>query len=145
MAPVGVGLVTFCPECGEKQRPCNLERHRRTHFPVRKAETFQVTRWLPAKRPITRSKANDRLYDKIVPRGEGPDRFRIYRMRAGELDLLATAPDPPSYGVALYYLDQDGEFVPDDATGVLDTIEDPGHWVVHPFALGRTPREEAAT
>lgn len=142
-----------CPECDRQVRPCNLERHRRTHYPtrggtirLRRGNTTVYTgqRWLPAKRPIARTNTKDRLYDEVVPRGEGPHRFRIYRMRAGELDLLATAEDPPSVGVALYHLDQDGEFVTDDATGVLDTLSDPGHWLVHPYALGRTPRREAA-
>lgn len=134
-----------CPECQRQVRPCNLERHRRTHYPTR-GEAIRVsgTRWLPAKRPIARTNTKDRLYDEVVPRGEGDHRFRIYRMRAGELDLLATTADPPGVGVALYHLDQEGEFITDDATGVLDTIEDPGHWLVHPYALGRTPRKEAA-
>jgi hypothetical protein len=135
--------VVACPECSRKVRPCNLERHRRTHLLVAQ-ETEYGTRWLPAKRPITVGGSHDRRYDDFVPRGEGDNRFRIYRLRAGELDLLASAPDPPSVGVAIYHLDQEGEFITDDATGVLDTIEEPGHWLIHPFALGRRPREEAA-
>lgn len=132
-----------CSACGRKVRPCNLERHMRTHYPVPQNAGWG-TRWLSAKRPLKRGSNQDRLYDEVVPRGEGPHRFRLYRMRAGELDLLATVESPPAVGVGLYYLDQDGEFVTDDATGVLDTLEDPGHWLVHPYALGRRPREEAA-
>lgn len=133
-----------CPECRRAVRPCNLKRHVRTHYPEVASVEAWGTRWKPAKRPISRGKERDRLYDEIVPRGEGDHRFRLYRMRAGELDLLATTSDPPGVGVGLYYLDQDGEFVTDDATGVLDTAVDPGHWLVHPYALGRRPREEAA-
>lgn len=132
-----------CPECELWVRPCNLQRHLRTHHPV-PTEQDWGTRWKPARRPISRGKGRDRLYDEVVPRGEGDHRFRIYRMRAGELDLLATAADPAAVGVALYHLDQEGEFITDDATGVLDTIKEPGHWLVHPYALGRRPREEAA-
>ncbi len=135
--------TTLCPDCHRKLRPCNLERHRKTHMPIAKDAPYG-TRWLRAKRPITQGRSHDRRYDEIAPRGEGPERFRVYRLRAGELELLATTADPPGVGVALYYLDQEGEFITDDATGVLDTLEDPSHWLVHPWALGRRPREEAA-
>lgn len=42
----------------------------------------------------------------------------------------------------LVVLDEEGEFVGDDSVGILDTAQDPGNWLVHPFTLGRA--KEAA-
>ncbi len=126
-----------CPDgCGTRVRPCNLTRHRRTHIPPA-IETGWGTKFGRPKRPILQWRNHDHRYDEHYPRGEGPFRFRIYRLRAGELQLIAAAPTPPCYGTALYELDQDGEFIVDDSTGVLDTLPNPGNWIVHPFALGR--------
>lgn len=88
-------------------------------------------------RPIRQGKDRDRRYDAIFPRGVGKFRYRIYRLRAGELDLVAAAPEAADMGVGLVELNKDGEFIGDDSVGVLDTAEDPGHWIVHPFTLGR--------
>lgn len=131
-----------CPDgCGMRVRPSNLKRHRRTHLPPA-VERGWGTQFLRPTRPIRwKSGTHDRRYDEHYPRGEGPFRFRIYRLRGGELQLIAAAPTPPCFGTALYELDQDGEFITDDATGVLDTVPDPGNWVVHPFALGRRLEE----
>lgn len=95
------------------------------------------------RRPIRQFRNHDHRYDEHYPRGEGQFRFRIYRLRGGELQLIAAAPTPPAFGTALYYLDQEGEFITDDAVGVLDTVPDPGNWIVHPFALGRRLEEAA--
>lgn len=90
-------------------------------------------------RPIRQGKDRDRRYDDVFPRGIGPYRFRVYRLRAGQLDLIAAAPEPGDMGDALFRLYSEGEFIGDDSVGVLDTAEDPGHWVVSPFTLGRRP------
>lgn len=134
-----------CPECGRKVRPCNLQRHRRTHLPVPTARDYG-TKWMPARRPpIRKGGTHDRMYDEHIPRGEGPHRFRIYRLRAGSLDIVASCPTPEDMGYALFHLGGEGEFSGgDDVVGVLDTIEDPGHWVIHPYTLGRSPVKEAA-
>lgn len=99
------------------------------------------TRILEPVNPIRIGKGSDRRYDENVPRGEGKYRFRIYRLRAGELQLVAAAPDAQAMGLALATLHGEHEFMGDDSVGVLDTIVDPGHWVVHPYTLGRKPRE----
>jgi hypothetical protein len=130
-----------CPECSRELRPCNLSRHRRTHYPVpmrRQTGGYRWTKFGQAKRPIRQYRNHDHRYDEVFPRGEGPYRFRIYRLRAAELQLLGAAPDPPGFGVALYVMNEEGEYISDDTTGVLDTITEPADWVVHPFALGRT-------
>lgn len=82
-------------------------------------------------------KSDDRRYDEIAPRGEGPERYRVYRLRAGELELLATAPSAECMGLALATLHSEGEFITDDSVGVLDTAPEPGKWVVNPYSLGR--------
>lgn len=126
-----------CPECGRELRPCNLERHRRArHLPKPEKRSWGVKFRQPAI-PITVGAERDRRYDEHVPRGEGPYRYRIYRLRGGELELLGAAPDAPCMGVALVTMHAEGEFIVDDSVGVLDTIEDPGHWIVNPFTLGR--------
>jgi hypothetical protein len=45
-------------------------------------------------------------------------------------------------GQELADLHEFGEFVGDDSVGVLDTAEDPGHWIVSPWTLGRRPIDE---
>ena len=130
-----------CPDgCGMRVRASNLSRHRRTHLPPA-VERGWGTQFLRPRRPIRQWRTHDHRYDEHYPRGEGPFRFRLYRLRGGELQLIAAASTPPCFGTALYELDQDGEFIPDDAAGVLDTATEPGTWIVHPFSLGRR-REE---
>lgn len=126
-----------CPECGRHIRPSNIARHRKARHTPRPRPTSYGHKFSVPAIPITVGKDKDRRYDDHVERGPGPHRYRIYRLRAGDLQLIASAPDPACMGVALVTLHNEGEFIVDDSVGVLDTIEDPGHWVVHPFALGR--------
>lgn len=132
-----------CPDCGRRVRPCNLARHMRTHLPLAVARPYG-TKWMRARRPLRNGRERDRRYDEHVPRGIGPHRFRIYRLRAGELELVASCETPEEMGYALFHLTGEGEYVDDDSCGVLDTADDPGHWVVHPFTLGRIPPKEVA-
>jgi len=81
------------------------------------------------------------------------ERFRIYRLRDGELKCIATTPDPEGIGLALYTLRSEGEITNDDRTGVLDCFHEPedlaenaalafpqmtptGTWISNPFARG---------
>lgn len=128
---------TECPECGRRLRPCNLARHRRArHLPVATVSSYGH-RFYPPAIPMRVGREKDRRYDEHVPRGIGDHRYRIYRLRTGELELVASAPSAENMGVALVVLHEEGEFEIDDSVGVLDTIETPGHWVVSPFTLGR--------
>jgi hypothetical protein len=126
-----------CPECDRVLRPCNLARHRKAQHYPRGVPTEYGHRFLPPALPIRVGREQDRRYDEHVPRGNGDHRYRIYRLRAGELELVASAPEPEHMGLGLVTLHAEGEFGFDDSVGVLDTLEDPGHWVVHPWALGR--------
>jgi hypothetical protein len=135
-----------CPDCGEKVRGSNLARHRRSHMPTPERRLADEVGkpyifYAPARRPLLQYRTHDTRYDELAPRGHGDTRYRIYRLRGGELQLIAAAATPCSFGCALVDLKTRGEFISDDATGVLDTAEDPGGWIVHPFALGRTRRE----
>ena len=74
-----------------------------------------------------------------IPRGEVPrdsiHRFRIYRVRFDELDLVATASTPEEVGVALCTLGDEKVFQ-GTCAGVLDTYgtdEVPGSWILDPF------------
>lgn len=125
-----------CPECGRRVRPSNLARHRRTHLPRASKAEYGHKFDKPAL-PITLGKEKDRRYDEHVPRGEGDHRYRIYRLRAGDLELVSTAPTAGGMGLALVTNHAEGEFIGDDSVGVLDTLVDPGHWVVSPWTLGR--------
>lgn len=63
-------------------------------------------------------------------------RFRIYRLRAAELELLAET-SKEGVGTALVQLVEDGEYGRHDAVGVLDRLEgEVGTWIVNPFATG---------
>lgn len=136
--------TTPCPECGRRVRPSNLARHRRAqHVPKGRPRNFG-TKFVSPAIPIRAGRERDRRYDEHFPRGEGRYRYRIYRLRGGELELVAAAPNAAAMGLALATLHGEGEFIVDDSVGVLDTLEDPGHWVVHPFALGRRKTEVAA-
>jgi hypothetical protein len=126
-----------CPECGRKVRPCNLERHRDTHDPVPLMRDGYV-KFLQPKAPILQHRTKQHRYDEVVPRSNGLTRFRIYRLRAGELQLIGAAPTPAKFGQALFDFYHEGEFITDDSVGVLDTLPEPtGDWISHPFALGR--------
>jgi hypothetical protein len=126
-----------CPECGRFMRPSNLDRHRRArHLPRARKRAYGHKFSTPAI-PITVGADTDRRYDEHIPRGEGDHRYRIYRLRAGELELVSSAPDAANMGIALVTNHAEGEFEVDDSPGVLDTLVDPGHWVVNPWALGR--------
>lgn len=92
--------------------------------------------------PLRLGKKQDRRYDEVAPRGDGRDRYRIYRLRAGDLQLLATTQTAEGMGIALAQLHEEHEWVGDDSVGVLDTIIDPGHWVVNPWTLGRRPADQ---
>ena len=133
--------LVSCPDgCGARVRPCNLARHRNTHLPIPERKTAYTYLSEP-KRPLLQHRTHDHRYDEAFPRGEGEYRVRIYRLRGGELQMIATARGPKEAGVALWDLHGLGEYVADDATGVLDTVTEPGKWIVHPFALGRTRRD----
>jgi len=131
-----VSKTVTCPECGRRVRPCNLTRHRRTHIPEPE-EREGYTYLRKAKRPIRQYRTHDHRYDEHFPRGYGALRFRLYRLRAGVLEMIAVPTTADDFGQDLYELHKDEEFITDDATGVLDTVPDPGDWIVHPFALGR--------
>ena len=124
-------------KCGRSVRPCNYHRHMQAqHVPtVVEVEWGAVV--LTPPNPIRIGKGKDRRYDEVLPRGEGPHRYRIYRVRAGDLQIVATAPDAESMGRGLAQMHEEHEFIADDSVGVLDTIVDPGHWVVNPWTLGR--------
>jgi hypothetical protein len=136
-----MALPSTCPDCGQKIRPCNMTRHRRARHIPKKTRTVYGAEFSVPTQPIRLGKNKDRRYDDVAPRGEGTHRYRIYRLRAGELELISTAPTPEKFGVALARLHERGAFVGDDAAGVLDTITDPGHWVINPWTLGRRPTE----
>jgi hypothetical protein len=133
--------VVKCPDgCGRKLRPCNVARHRKAQHTPRLSRP-RYTKIQPPTVPIRLGKDTDRRYDEVLPRGEGPHRYRIYRLRAGELEIVASAPDAECMGYALAHLAGEGEFTTDDSAGILDTATDPGHWCVNPWALGRRPPE----
>ena len=130
--------LTACRVCGLELRPCNLARHFRAQHLPKKKEAEYGTEFVAPKKPIRIGKKKDRRYDEIAPRGEGPHRYRLYRLRAGDLHLVSTAPDAASVGLALVTNYNEGEFSEaDDSVGILDTATDPGSWIANPFALGR--------
>ena len=132
-------LPKECPDCGQKIRPCNMMRHRRARHIPRRDRTVYGSKFSVPSMPIRLGVKKDRRYDEVAPRGDGEDRFRIYRLRAGDLQLLATVQTAEAIGTALVTLHEDGEWVGDDSVGVLDTKTDPGHWIVSPWTLGRRP------
>lgn len=131
-----------CSDCGQKIRPSNLARHRKARHLPKPTTTAYGTKFESPSKPIRVQRASDRRYDEAYPRGVGPYRYRIYRLRAGELDLVAAAPEAADMGEGLVRLHSEGEFVGDDSVGVLDTKDDPGHWVVSPFTLGRRKEDK---
>lgn len=127
-----------CPDCGKTIRPCNMARHRRAqHLPKARVSAYGTSYEQPAK-PIRLGSKKARRHDDVAPRGIGPYRYRIYRLRAGDLQLLVAVPNPSTMGRALVELHEKGAFEGDDSVGVLDTRDEPGHWVVSPFTLGRS-------
>jgi hypothetical protein len=129
-----------CTDCGRNFRPSNLARHRKArHLPKAKSTPYG-TKFEAPPEPVQQKK-HDRRYDEAYPRGVGPYRYRIYRLRAGELELIAAAPDAAGLGIGVVRLYEEGEFITDDSVGLLDTAEDPGKWVVNPWNLGRRPAE----
>lgn len=78
-------------------------------------------------------------HDDVYPRGRGPHRFRIYRVRHGEREVLATTQRASWVLPAIVRLIDEGdiEYGKDDSVGVLDTVTDPGKWIIHPYTLGR--------
>lgn len=126
-----------CPDCGKTIRPCNMGRHRRAKHLPKVVESVYGTRYSVPAMPIRVGKDRSRRHDEIAPRGKGPYRYRIYRLRGGDLQLVSAVATAERMGKELADLHQYGEFVGDDSVGVLDTIEDPGHWIVSPFTLGR--------
>lgn len=77
---------------------------------------------------------------ELAPRDER-NRYRIYRLRRGELQLLATTDSKAGVGVAICTLAEEDEFERDDAVGVLDCLArgpgKPGKWRANPYATGR--------
>ena len=67
------------------------------------------------------------------------NRYRIYRLRKGQLELLATTPTVRGVGLTIATLSDEGEFGYDDRLGVLDGIRGrgKGRWMTNPFATGR--------
>ncbi len=69
------------------------------------------------------------------------ERFRLYRVRAGEFSCVASTPDAGGVGLALVTLCAEGEIAETDRVGLLDTFPDgkpapTGRWLVSPFAKG---------
>lgn len=134
-------LVT-CSVCGREIRPSNLARHVRARHLPKPVERAGWTQWLTPEEPIPGGWTHDHRYDVHIPRGEGPDRFRIYRLRASQLDVVGTTRHSRWIGLALIQLYEEGEIGQvDDAVGIMDTVFDPGRWLISPFTLGR--RKEA--
>lgn len=126
-----------CPDCGRAIRPSNMGRHRRARHLPKAVESVYGTRYKLPAMPIRVGASRDRRHDEIAPRGVGPHRYRIYRLRGGDLQLVSAVATAQAMGRELVDLHTHGAFVGDDSVGVLDTAEDPGHWIVSPFTLGR--------
>lgn len=73
-----------------------------------------------------------------------PERFKLYRLCGDrELNIVATATDPESLGVAIVTLAREGEFIDCPAIGILDSMGDKGQkWLVKPW--GPYPAEASA-
>lgn len=96
-------------------------------------------RYLSSAQPLHQGKPKkDRRYDDLAPRGVGPTRYRIYRLRGGDLQLLAAVPSEERLGAEIVRLYSLGEFSGgDDSLGIMDTATEPGRWVASPWTLGR--------
>lgn len=77
---------------------------------------------------------------------EGEERFRLYRMCRDEtLELVATATDPESVGVALVTLAREGEWANDCSFGLLDRQGEKNHrWLILPFRASTRNVSDAA-
>ena len=86
------------------------------------------------------------LSDFTVPSDRRPEeRYRVYRLRAGVLELLSTTPSEGGIGVALVTHAEEGDLTFDDGFGVLDAFPEgvdetrvsppeTGEWLVNPYA-----------
>ena len=72
---------------------------------------------------------------------EDPERFRIYRLCDGELEIVATCGTPEAVGVALVTLAREGEF-DKCPIGVMDRPagQKTGTWLVRPWLPFPTPK-----
>jgi hypothetical protein len=78
--------------------------------------------------------------DDIWPRDD-ENRFRLYTLLGSDLEIVASAPDLESIGVAFGMLLGEGQFEKDSTIGVLDTGEGPagrkpfhrGTWLLNPY------------
>jgi len=72
-------------------------------------------------------------WEEVSGRGDPAQRFRIYRLRASTLELVATCGTEAAVGVTLCTLAREGEW--EAATvGVLDSLGEKGQkWIVSPF------------
>lgn len=67
-----------------------------------------------------------------------PEAYRIYRLRAGDLEVVATCGSNEAVGTAIVTLGQEGEFEGCTVGVMHRPFEDkPGIWLVNPF-----PRSE---
>ena len=130
--------LVACPGCGRELRPSNLVRHfRARHLPKPLAAPWG-TEWLTPEQPLPGGWTHDKRYDDHIPRGAGDHRYRIYRLRAGQLDVVGTTDSDTQIGPALNDLYKNGVIGgSDDSIGFMDTSFEPGRWVVSPFTLGR--------
>lgn len=121
-----------CPVCHREIRPCNLARHRRARHLPRAHPARYGRRFTQPEQPIL-----DRSvprFDEVAPR-DIENHFRVYRLRGGDLQLLATTKRHADFGTAIFDLHAAGEFIVDDAIGVFDAVEET--WIVNPWNLGR--------
>jgi len=121
-----------CPVCQREIRPCNLARHRRARHLPRAHPARYGRRFTQPEQPIL-DRSMPR-FDEVAPRGR-ENYYRVYRLRGGDLQLLATAKTPSGFGMAIADLWKRGEFIVDDSTGVFDSVEET--WIMNPWNLGR--------
>ena len=91
--------------------------------------------WLNAP-PATATATSEIWLDgnDVAPRTPA-ERFRVYRVRRGQLELVCTAASPEAVGVALCALGAEGEF-DHSCVGILDTHgtdDKPGTWLLNPW------------
>ena len=68
-------------------------------------------------------------------------RYRIYRLRRGELQLIGMTDTPEGIGTALVRWHEEGEFGKRDKVGILDrpVPSRKGTWIVNPFPPKSVP------
>lgn len=84
--------------------------------------------------PATPEEERPTLDRDSVPRTP-EHRFRIYRQRYDELELVGTAPSEQALGSVLINLGKQGQFA-ESCVGLLDTYgtdEVPGTWIISPW------------